>query len=236
MNIEGSVALVTGANRGLGRAFTRLLLDQGAAKVYGGARDPGTITVDGVVPVPLDITSAGEIEAAGRTCGDVSLLINNAGINTFTSALAPDSLEAGRREMETNVFGTLAMSKAFAPVLAENGGGALANVLSILSWVSLPRSAMYGASKAALWSLTNSLRLELQPQGTLVVAVHVGPIDTDMGTAVEAPKVTPERVVEQTLDAIAHNRIEVLADEMTRRVRRALADDLACLYPTLAPS
>ena len=133
MRIEGSVAFVSGANRGLGEAFTRLLVENGAANVYGGARDPGTITVPGVVPVRLDITSSAHVEAAAGLAGDVTLLVNNAGISTGTGIFADDALEQGHREFETNVFGPLAMSRAFAPVLAANGGGAIVNILSVLS-------------------------------------------------------------------------------------------------------
>jgi NAD(P)-dependent dehydrogenase (short-subunit alcohol dehydrogenase family) len=236
MNIDGSVALVTGANRGLGRAFTRLLLEHGAAKVYAGARDPASVTDREVTPIRLDVTSMTDVEAAAQNCSDVTLVINNAGVSTGTGVLAPDALEAGRREMNTNVFGTLAVSRAFAPVLAANGGGALVNVLSVLSWVASPTTALYSASKAAEWSLTNSLRLELLPQGTLVVGVHCGYLDTDMAARVDAPKLAPERVVELTLAAIEQNNTEVLADDISRLVKAALADDLTALYPALSPS
>jgi NAD(P)-dependent dehydrogenase (short-subunit alcohol dehydrogenase family) len=236
MNVEGSVALVTGANRGLGEAFTRLLLENGAAKVYGGARDPGSITVPGVVPVRLDITSAADVEAAAAVADDVTLLINNAGISTGAGVLSDAALAGGRLEFETNVFGPLAMSRAFAPVLAANGGGAIVNVLSVLSWLAMPPAAMYSASKAAAWSLTNSLRVELALQGTLVVGVHVGFMDTDMAADVDAPKVSPESVVEATLEALFEGRPEVLADDTSRFVKAHLSGALADLYPSLVPS
>ena len=236
MNVEGSVALVTGANRGLGEAFTRLLLDNGAAKVYGGARDPGSITVPGVVPVALDITSPDDVAAAAALAHDVTLVINNAGISTGTGVLADDALAGGRLEFETNVFGPLAVSRAFAPVLAANGGGAIVNVLSVLSWLAMPPAAMYSASKAAAWSLTNSLRVELAPQGTLVVGVHVGFMETDMAAHVDAPKVSPESVAEATLEALREGRPEVLADDTSRFVKAQLSGDLADLYPSLVPS
>ena len=185
MDIEGSTVLVTGANRGLGHAFARLLVERGAAKVYAAARKPATVTLDGVTPIRLDVTSAADIAEVAERCHDVTLLVNNAGISTGTPALGADAVDAARREMETNFFGTLAVSRAFAPVLAANGGGALVNVLSVLSWFTLPATAMYCASKAAAWSLTNALRVELAAQGTLVVGVHCGFIDTDMASAVE---------------------------------------------------
>ena len=236
MDIEGAVALVTGANRGLGRAFTRTLLDHGAARVYAGARNPASMTDRDVIPVQLDVTSPSAIAAAAERCSDVTLVVNNAGISTGTSVLAVDALDAGRREMETNVFGTLAMSRAFAPVLAANGGGALVNVLSVLSWLAAPSTALYSASKAAAWSLTNSLRVELQPQGTLVVGVHCAYLDTDMAAHVDVPKLAPERVAELTLEAIEQGRSEVMADEITRQVKTALAADVHALYPALAAS
>jgi NAD(P)-dependent dehydrogenase (short-subunit alcohol dehydrogenase family) len=232
LDIEGSVAFVTGANRGLGEAFTRLLLDHGAAKVYGGARDPGTITVPGVVPIALDITSAADVASAAALAGDVTLLVNNAGISTGTSLLAADALEGARREFDTNVFGPLAMSRAFAPILADNHGGAIVNILSVLSWLAMPQVAMYSAAKAAAWSLTNSLRVQLAGQGTLVVGVHVGYMDTDMAAGVEAPKVSPESVVEATLSALREGAPEVLADDASRFVKSQLAGDLENLYPT----
>jgi NAD(P)-dependent dehydrogenase (short-subunit alcohol dehydrogenase family) len=142
MDIQGSVVLVTGANRGLGRAFVEGLLKAGAAKVYAGARDPATVETNGAVPVRLDVTAPADIDAAARECEDVTLVINNAGIGTSTGVLAGGAIEAGRREMETNVFGTLAVSGAFAPVIEANGGGALVNILSVLSWVSIPVTAM----------------------------------------------------------------------------------------------
>ena len=234
MDVAGSVALVTGANRGLGAAFCRVLLDQGASKVYAGARDPDTIQVAGVIPVRLDITSPADVAAAVAQCGDTTLLVNNAGILTGTSVLADDALEGGRREFETNVFGTLSMSRAFAPVLGANGGGAIINVLSVLSWFSVPGGALYCASKAAAWSLTNALRLDLLDQHTQVVALHVGYMDTDMAAGVDAPKASPDDVAGQALAGVEAGTFEVLADDTSRYVRGALSADLTALYPVLA--
>lgn len=234
MDVAGSVALVTGANRGLGAAFCRALLDEGASKVYAGARNPDAIRMDGVIPVRLDITSRDDIAAAVARCGDTTLLINNAGILTATSVLAEDALEAGRREFDTNVFGTLSMSRAFAPVLGGNGGGAIINVLSVLSWLSMPAGALYCASKAAAWSLTNALRQELLGQRTNVVALHVGYMDTDMTAGVDAPKASPDDVAAQALAGIKAGAFEVLADDASRYVRGALSGDLTALYPALA--
>jgi NAD(P)-dependent dehydrogenase (short-subunit alcohol dehydrogenase family) len=234
MEITGATALVTGANRGLGASISKALLDLGAAKVYAGARDPSSVTLDDVEPIRLDITSAADIDAAARQCGDVTLLINNAGIGTGTPSLAPNAAEMLQRELDTNVFGPLAVTQAFAPILGANGGGAVVNVLSVLSWFSAPQSALYCAAKAASLSLTNSTRLELQEQGTQVVAVHVGFMDTDMTAGLDVPKSSPDDVARQILDGVAAGAFEVLADDASRHVRAALSGDLALLYPSLA--
>ena len=192
MKVEGAAALVTGANRGLGAAIAQALVDAGA-KVYGAARDNTTITNPDVIPVLLDVTSPSDIVNAARICGDVSILVNNAGIGRSSTSLAPDATDAARAELETNYFGPMRMAQAFAPILRKNGGGALVNVLSVLSFVSMPQAATYSASKAAAWSLTNAFRMELRRQGTLVVAVHAGFIDTDMAAGIEAAKISPSR-------------------------------------------
>jgi NAD(P)-dependent dehydrogenase (short-subunit alcohol dehydrogenase family) len=231
MDIAGSVALVSGANRGLGQVFARELLRRGAVKVYGAARDPARVTEPGVTPVALDITDHDRVAEVARQCPDVSLLVNNAGVmraSTFTGA--PD-LDNARLEMETNYFGTLSMCRAFAPVLAASGGGAIVNMLSVTSFYTNPFNASYGASKAAAWSMTNGVRLELHHQGTLVVAVHAGFIDTDMAALATGPKDSPESVVGQALDAVAAGQLEVLADERTRLVKESLPHDHQLIYP-----
>jgi NAD(P)-dependent dehydrogenase (short-subunit alcohol dehydrogenase family) len=224
MMIEGSVALVTGANRGLGQAFARALLERGARTVYAGARDPRRIIDRGVIPIELDITDASSVAAVAERCGDVTLLVNNAGIARMASLLGAPSLDDARAEMETNLFGTLSMCRAFAPVLGANGGGALINMLSIASFRALPILGSYAASKAAEWSMTNTIRSELAGQGTLVVGVHAGFIDTDMAAGVDAPKSSPEEVVAQVLDAVEAGRVEVLADDRTRAAKAALSN------------
>jgi NAD(P)-dependent dehydrogenase (short-subunit alcohol dehydrogenase family) len=225
MKICDSVAFVTGANRGLGLTFARELLAAGARKVYAAARHPEHIALDGVERVGLDVTKADTIAAAASKYTDVNLLINNAGISLWTGFLGPDGVEAARSEMETNYFGPLLLSRAFAPVLAENGGGAIINLLSILSWISVPNAAGYSASKAAAWSLTNWLRTSLREQGTQVVGVHAGPIDTDMAKDLTLPKVKPIDVVRQTLSALEAGRDEVITDDMTRQVKAGLSDE-----------
>jgi NAD(P)-dependent dehydrogenase (short-subunit alcohol dehydrogenase family) len=223
MRIQGAVALVTGANRGLGREFARALLDRGARTVYAGARDPRRVTDGEVVPVALDITDPSSVAAVAERCRDVTLLVNNAGIARTASLLGAPSLDDARAEMETNYFGTLAMCRAFAPILGANSGGAIVNVLSIASFRPITFLGSYAASKAAEWSMTNAVRLELAEQGTLVVGVHAGFIDTDMAAGIDALKSTPEEVVAQVLDAVEAGRVEVLADERTRAAKAALS-------------
>ena len=231
MKIAGSVALVTGANRGLGRAYARELVRRGAASVYGAARQPAQVTEPGVTPVALDITDPERVARVAAECGDVSLLVNNAGVMKASTFIGAPDLAAAQAEMETNYFGTLCMCRAFAPVLAAHGGGAIVNMLSVTSFFTNPFNASYGASKAAEWSLTNGIRLELHHQGTLVVAVHAGFIDTDMAALVDAPKITPESVAAQVFDAVEAGQIEVLADERTRTVKASLSRDHELIYP-----
>jgi NAD(P)-dependent dehydrogenase (short-subunit alcohol dehydrogenase family) len=236
--IPGGIAFVTGANRGLGSAFVQALLDRGAAKVYAAARNPGTVDVTDahVVPVQLDITNFDDIDTAARDCADVSLLINNAGAMLLSPFLSAPDMSAARAEMETNYFGTLAMARAFAPVLGAAGGGGLVNVLSVVSWYASAFNASYCASKSAEWALTNALRVELRKQGTLVVGVHAGFIDTDMAAAVDDPKISAQEVARQTLDAIEHGWPEVLTDEWTRHVKNSVATDQDSLYPDVQRS
>jgi NAD(P)-dependent dehydrogenase (short-subunit alcohol dehydrogenase family) len=234
MRIDGSVALVTGANRGLGKAFAGELISRGAAKVYGAARQPGAVTEPGVTPVTLDITDAERVAQVAQQCADVSLLVNNAGVLKYSPFISAPSLDAARAEMETNYFGTLNMCRAFAPVLAANGGGAIVNMLSVSSFYTNLIDASYGASKSAAWSLTNGVRLELHHQGTLVVAVHAGFVDTDMAApATNVPKDSPESVAQQTFDAVETGQVEVLADERTRTVKAQLSRDQELIYPPL---
>jgi NAD(P)-dependent dehydrogenase (short-subunit alcohol dehydrogenase family) len=231
MKIEGSIALVTGANRGLGRRFAEELVRRGA-RVYAGARDPQAVDLPGVTPVRLDITDAAAIAAARAVAGDLTLLINNAGSATGASLLEGDPA-AIRLEMETHYFGTLAMVRAFAPAIAANGGGAILHVLSALSWVSFPSAGAYCAAKAAEWSLTNALRIELAPRHIRVSALHVGYMDTDLARHVTAPKADPGTVAALALDGVAAGQYEILADEPSRQVQAGLARGVTALYPDL---
>ena len=234
MKIRNAVALVTGANRGIGLAFTRELLARGARTVYGAARDPASITLPGVQPLQLDVTRTEQVAAAAARAGDVTLLINNAGVGHVGGFLADDSEEAARRMLETNYFGVLRMSKAFAPVLAAHGGGALLNVLSIVSWINGGQLAAYAASKSAAWSLTNALRHELAAQRTQVLALHMAFVDTDLVRALDGPKASPDEIVARALDGLEAGLDEVLADERTRLVRQGLTAARPSYLPQVA--
>jgi len=223
MKIDNAIALVTGANRGIGLAFTRELLARGARKVYAGARDPSSVPQQpGVEAIRLDVTKPEEVAAAVARAGDVTLVINNAGIAHAGGFLAADSEEVARRQFETNFFGMLRVSKAFAPVLAAHGGGALLNVLSIVSWMNGGQLAAYAASKSAAWSLTNALRHELAAQKTQVLALHMAFVDTDLARALEGPKTSPQDIVKRALDGLEAGLDEVLADERTKLVKQGL--------------
>ncbi len=232
MHVKEAVALVTGANRGLGEQLTSALLARGAAKVYAAARDPESIAVPGAIPVRLDITDSEQVEAAAQVAPDVSLLINNAGLSTGSDVLS-SNLDSWQLEFDTHVLGTLRMSRAFAPVLAGNGGGAILNVLSVLSWLAIPRTAAYTAAKSAEWSLTNALRVALAEQGTVVTGLHVGLMDTRIAATADGPKADPAHVAQLALDGIEAGAYEVLADELSRNVRSNLSGDIGRLYPQL---
>ena len=223
MNIQNSVALVTGANRGLGLAFTQALLAGGARKVYAAARDPASVKQAGVQPVRLDVTDPEKVAATAAELSDVTLVINNAGIIRGSGFLGEKGVDAVRAELETNFFGPVHVSRAFAPILARNGGGAIVNVLSALSWVAFPSSSTYSASKAAAWAFSNGLRNELRGQGTQVLSLHVGYMDTDMVRHVAAPKSKPEDVVKAAFEALEAGKSEVLADEVSRRIKQNLS-------------
>ena len=229
MQIEGSVALVTGANRGIGRHFAEQLLERGAAKVYATARDTSRFDVPGVEVLELDITDPDSVARAAQAAGDVTLLVNNAGIATNTSVLTGE-WENVRLEMETHYFGTLRMLRAFAPVLGANGGGAVLNMLSVLSWFQFEGATAYGAAKAAAWSLTDGVRLELAAQRTQVVGLHVGAVDTDMMAGWDVPKNDPAAVARAGLDGIEAGRTEVLADDASVGAKAGLALDPAERY------
>lgn len=223
MKIKDSVALVTGANRGLGAAFARALLAAGAAKVYAAARDPSTVTEAGVVPVSLDVTRPDQIEALARELGDVSLLINNAGIGGSGPVLAPESIDMLYQQFETNAVGPLRVTQAFAPILAARHDSAVINVISALSWATLPGvTGTYSASKAAAWALSNAMRQELKNQGTEVLSLHVAFMDTDMARGVPGAKASPDEIARLAIAALESGQPELLADDVTRSVHAGL--------------
>jgi NAD(P)-dependent dehydrogenase (short-subunit alcohol dehydrogenase family) len=215
-------ALVTGANRGLGRRFAADLVARGA-KVYAAARRPETVDIPGVVPLQLDITDPESVSRAAQIASDVNVVVNNAGVSTHSDLLT-GAMDDIRMEMETHYFGTLQVTRAFAPVIDANGGGAILNVLSILSWAHAPAYGAYAAAKAAGWAMTDALREELAPRGIHVAALHVGYMDTDMADYVPTDqKVDPAVVARQALDGLFAGEPEILADEKTRTVRAHLS-------------
>jgi NAD(P)-dependent dehydrogenase (short-subunit alcohol dehydrogenase family) len=232
MKIAGSTALVTGANRGLGRHFAEQLLARGAT-VYAAARNPDSVDLPGAIPLALDVTDPASVAAAAELAKGVTLLINNAGSSTGASLLT-GPMEDIELELNTHFYGTLAVTRAFAPSLKAGGGGAILNVLSALSWISFPASGGYCAAKSAEWSLTNALRQELAAQNTQVSALHVGYMDTDMVRHVTAPKSDPAIIAKIALDAIEAGDVEILADDVSRQVQAGLASGVAGLYPQFA--
>jgi NAD(P)-dependent dehydrogenase (short-subunit alcohol dehydrogenase family) len=230
MKIAGSVALVTGANRGLGARFATQLLERGAAKVYATARDAGSVSVEGVEVLSLDLLDQASIEAAAQVAQDVTLLVNNAGVSSGQDLVRGD-IAGVRRDMETNFFGTLGVTRAFADVLAAAGGGAIVNVLSALSFFSFPGATSYSASKAAGWSLTAGTRVELAAQGTQVLGLYLGGADTDMMAGYEGPLLDPADVVRAALDGLEAGQVEVLVDDWSRTAKAGVAEDPAVFYP-----
>ena len=218
--LANQTVLVTGSNRGMGREYVTQLLGRGVAKVYAAARDPRKVDTPDprVVPLQLDVTDVASVDAAAGAAPDVSVLINNAGISRAAPVLARDTSTL-RKELETNLFGPLAMASAFADRIAESSG-AIVNVASVLAWI--PVGASYGISKAAMWSATDSMRVELDPRGVQVVGVYVGLVDTEMASFTDLPKSQPADVVRQVLDGIESGADEILADDMTRQVRANL--------------
>jgi len=225
MKLDNAIVFVTGANRGLGEEFARQAIAGGARKVYAAARDPGKVNLPGVVPVRLDVNDPVQVAQAAAACADVTLVINNAGIASDGSLLDEGSIAAMQRMMETNVYGMLRVSQAFTPVLAANGGGALLNVLSVASWISTPGLAAYAATKSAAWSVNNGLRIALKEQGTQVLGLHVGFVDTDLTRGIDLPKLAPAEVVARAYAALEEGKSEVLIDELSQNVKRGLSQD-----------
>ncbi|TCC55973.1 SDR family NAD(P)-dependent oxidoreductase [Kribbella pittospori] len=228
--LEGAVVLVTGGQRGIGKAIVDDLLDRGVAKVYATARTPKPSADPRVVPLPLEITDRASIDTLAAVAPDVTVLINNAGASSPDTYLdAP--IDDIRAVFEANFFGPLELTKAFVPIIERNGGGHILNAHSALSWVA--RHGAYSATKAAFWSQTNAIRLELLGRGIGVTGLHMGYVDTDMAAAVTAPKSRPEDIAKQALDGIEAGAHEVLADDTARGAKAAISGDLTALYPEL---
>ncbi|WP_213815380.1 SDR family oxidoreductase [Glaciihabitans sp. dw_435] len=235
MIVTDQIALVTGANRGIGRQFVLELLDRGASKVYATSRRPEELAFEDsrVVPLRLDLVDPASVTAAAAAAQDVTLLVNNAGISTGASLITGDLAEI-HREMDTHFWGTLGVIREFAPILATNGGGAIVNVLSALSWFSTSTGGSYAAAKAAEWNMTNGVRGELAGQGTLVQGVLLGAADTDLTAGYDGPKIDPRDVPRLSFDGLATGSIEVIVDDWTAMVKASLAGDPAEFYAKMA--
>lgn len=231
MHITDQIALVTGANRGIGRQFVLELLDRGAAKVYATARRPETLDFNDarVVPLRLDLLDHASVVAAAQAAQDVTILVNNAGISTGAELVTGDLREV-RREMDTHFWGTLDVIREFAPVLGAHGGGAIVTILSALSWFAAPGTGSYAAAKAAEWNMTNGVRLELAGQGTLVQGVLLGAAETDIAAGYDGPKIDPRDVPRASLDGLEAGSIEIIVDDWTAMVKASLAGDPAPFY------
>jgi NAD(P)-dependent dehydrogenase (short-subunit alcohol dehydrogenase family) len=232
MNTQDSTVLVTGANRGIGKAFADALLERGATTVYAAVRDVATVTDSRLVPIELDVTDPDRVATVARELDDVQVVVNNAGVLSVGIPLSA-SLDVARLELETNYLSLVSMTQAFAPVLERNGGGAFVNVLSVFSWVALPLLSTYSASKAAAWSFTNAARVELRGQGTHVVGVYVAGVDTDMAAAFDIDKLPPAIVAASALDALEAGEPEAVVDEYSHAVKAGLSDDQGALYPQI---
>lgn len=230
-SLAGQVVLVTGANGGIGAELVRQALERGAAKVYATARTPRDWEDERVVPLALDVNDPRSRDAVVGTASDVTVLVNNAGSTPPSASILDLSDEELRAGMETNFFGPIALAQAFAPLLVQHAGSALVNVHSVASWYAF--GGVYSASKAALWSATNSLRLELADRGVHVVGVHVGYVDTAMAADASGPKVQPADLVAQVYNAVEAGEFEVIGDELTAQVKAALAGPIEALYPQL---
>ncbi len=228
-SLQSQVVLVTGANGGLGQEFVEQALARGASRVYAASRRPWEWADDRVVPLQMDITDQEQVRLAAATVTDVDMVVNNAGVLLADDAsLLTDAEDVLRTTLETNLFGSLRVARAFAPALARSERGTLVNILSAASWINVPTA--YAVSKAAMWSASNALRLELRPQGTEVVALHVGMVDTPMSAHADVVKASPASVVTQTYDGVADGAWEILADEFTRDLKRKLGGPIEHLY------
>lgn len=240
MNVQESVAFITGANRGIGKAYVEALVKAGARRIYATARSADTlnevvaIAPDRIIPIALDVTNLEQVNAAAQIAQDVTLLINNAGVIGSGGLFTPNSIETARWEMNTNYFGTLSMVRTFAPILKLNGGGAIVNMLSVVSVANAPVFGSYSASKAALNSLTQDIRAELAAQGTQVVGVFPGPVDTAMTEGLPVDKVEPISVAQAVLQAVEAGLEDVYPDPISQSAFLAIADPLKAVEKQFA--
>lgn len=231
MQIDGAIALVTGANRGLGRHLAQQLVERGAAKVYGAARNPEMIATPGVTPILMDITDPSSVADAAGIADDVTLLFNNAGMASSATLLG-GSIDDVRAPMESHYYGTLSVTRAFAPHLIANAPAAILNVVSVLSWLHPGVLGAYAAAKTALWAQTDAVREELAPHDVSVTALHIGFMDTDMTAEMDAVKTDPAIIAGLALDGVADGAIEVLTDQMTLEAKAALSRERVAGLPT----
>jgi NAD(P)-dependent dehydrogenase (short-subunit alcohol dehydrogenase family) len=231
-SLNGAVVLVTGANGGIGTHFVHDALARGASKVYATARTPRTWEDERIVPLTLDVTDPASIKAAVEAAGDVTVLINNAGASVSSAGILTHTTEEIRTNVETNFLGPLFLARAFAPILSANDESVIIDIHSALSWYAV--AGIYSATKAALWSATNSLRLELAPEGVHVVGVHVGYVDTAMAAHTTEPKTDPADLVRTVLDAVEAGDYEVLADDTSVQLKAGLSAPIEAVYPQLA--
>ena len=221
MKIENSVALVTGSNRGLGKALVEALANAGAKKIYASARNISEMNIEGsnteIVPIQLDISDHNSIEELAIHAKDVTLLFNNAGVLDFGDIINVD-LGNIKRNFDINFYGSLMVSRNFAPIMEANGGGAIVNTLTLLSLASMPGFAAYNASKAAAWSMTLSLRASLSEKNIDVHGVFPGAVDTDMLAGVEIPKTSPADVAKAIVDGVNNNQEDIFPDSMSTEV------------------
>ncbi|PSK96753.1 short-subunit dehydrogenase [Murinocardiopsis flavida] len=229
--LDGSVVLVTGANGGIGTQFVNEALARGASKVYATARRPRNWDDERIVPLRLDITDRASVHEVVEAAGDVTVLVNNAGASVSSPGILTHTDEEIRTNVETNFLGPLFLTRAFAPILSAKRGSVVIDIHSLLSWYAV--AGIYSATKAALWSATNSLRLELAPEGVHVVGVHVGYVDTPMAAHSTGPKTDPADLVRAVFDATEAGQYEVLADEGSAQVKAGLSAPVEALYPQL---
>lgn len=229
--LHGAVVLVTGANGGIGTHFVHDALARGASKVYATARSPRTWDDERIVPLTLDVTDPASIQAAVEAAPDVTVLINNAGASVSSAGILTHTDEEIRTNVETNFLGPLFLARAFAPILSAKDESVIIDIHSALSWWAV--AGIYSATKAALWSATNSLRLELAPEGVHVVGVHVGYVDTPMAAHATDPKLDPADLVRAVFDAVEAGEYEVLADETSVQLKAGLSAPIEAVYPQL---